>query len=331
MDQPEPPGRDLPRARSRPVEPAVGPPGGQGLRRRRHAGPGRESRHHVRVLVARAHEKTDTTYRRLEGAREGSAAVDVAFRIYERDRDVGGGLMAGALAFRLFLWLLPAALLAVAALGFGSAQGYGTPSDAVRAMGISSIATDSINRAAQEAQATRWQAAVIGAVFLYSASVALLKGLVVAHAHIWHTPAPRLRSRIRAVAELLVVLVLAAAGTSLAAVIRNWSAAPGLIAMLTVVVVYGAAWWAMSCRLPHGDAPAVRLLPGAALFGLGLQAMHLLLVYYLARRITHASQWYGSLGAAATLLFGLYLGARLTVAAALLNATLWEYRPPLRG
>ena len=36
----------------------------------------------------------------------------------ERDSEVGGGIIAGALAYRLFIWLLPLALVAVAGLGF---------------------------------------------------------------------------------------------------------------------------------------------------------------------------------------------------------------------
>jgi hypothetical protein len=56
---------------------------------------------------------------RLEDARTQHSSVDVALSLSEHDRVVGGGgLLAGALAFRLFLWLLPAALTLVGGLGF---------------------------------------------------------------------------------------------------------------------------------------------------------------------------------------------------------------------
>lgn len=251
-------------------------------------------------------------------------SVDLAFRLYEADREVGGGLLSGAIAFRLFLWLLPAALLLVAAMGTESAHRYDSPSDSIRAIGITSLATDSVNKAAHDAQAARWEAAIVGAAFLYTASVALLKALAVTYAHVWHTAAPRLKNKPRAVAELVLVILVAGVATSLAALIRNRSPALGLLAMVSVVAVYAGVWLALSSRLPHGKAPIVQLAPGALVFGIGVEAMHLLVVYYLARRLTHASLWYGSLGIAATLLFGLFLVARCIVAGALLNATLWD-------
>lgn len=240
---------------------------------------------------------------------------------------MGGGLLGGAIAFRLFLWLLPAALLAVAVLGMESAHGYGDPSKSVRAIGIRSIAADSVNRAAHDSQSARWEAVVVGVVFLYTTSVALIKALAVTHAHIWHTATPRIRNKPRAVAELVLVILAAVAATSLAAIVRNHSPALGVVAMLCVVLIYAGAWFAISARLPHDGAPAVNLIPGALVFGTGVEAMHLLLVYYLAQRLAHASLWYGSLGIAATLLFALFLAGRLIVLAAELNAMLWVATP----
>src|SRR5207249_3962514 len=83
-----------------------------------------------------------------------------------------------------------------------------------------------------------------------------------------------------------------------------------------------ALWRAISIALPHGGAPWTRLVPGALFLGAGAELMHLVSVYYLSGKIESSSELYGGLGAAATLLLGLYLVARLIVAAALLNATL---------
>jgi uncharacterized BrkB/YihY/UPF0761 family membrane protein len=251
------------------------------------------------------------------------AIIDVAFQVYEDDRDAGGSLLGGAIAFRVFLWMLPAALLVVAGLGFGSTSDTNTPDRIVRDAGITSIAANSINHAAQQAQSARWVALIVGAVFLYTTSVALLRSLVVTHALIWEVPVIKLQHKPRAVGEFLLVVVLAGVGTSLGAVIRNHSPGYGLVPMLAVVVVYAAAWWVISIRLPHAHAPITALLPGAAVVGVGVQVMHLLVVYYIAARLTTASLWYGSLGSAAALLFGLYLAGRLIIGATVLNATLW--------
>ena len=44
--------------------------------------------------------------------------LDLALRVAEHDKDIAGGVISGAVAFRLFLWLLPAALVMAAILGF---------------------------------------------------------------------------------------------------------------------------------------------------------------------------------------------------------------------
>ena len=49
--------------------------------------------------------------RRVEAARPRHATVDFGLTLLERDSSIGGGLLAGALAYRLFVLLLPTALL----------------------------------------------------------------------------------------------------------------------------------------------------------------------------------------------------------------------------
>lgn len=57
---------------------------------------------------------------RAQDERERRRSVDTLFEMVERDSEVGGGIIAGALAYRLFIWLLPLALIAVAGLGFAA-------------------------------------------------------------------------------------------------------------------------------------------------------------------------------------------------------------------
>ena len=55
--------------------------------------------------------------KRAETERERHESVDAVFEMVDRDGEVGGGIMAGALAYRLFIWLQPLALDAVGGLG----------------------------------------------------------------------------------------------------------------------------------------------------------------------------------------------------------------------
>jgi uncharacterized BrkB/YihY/UPF0761 family membrane protein len=49
-------------------------------------------------------------------------------------------------------------------------------------------------------------------------------------------------------------------------------------------------------------------------------------VLYLVPKLGHSSELYGALGTATVILLWLYLLARLLVAAAFLNAALWDHR-----
>ena len=53
--------------------------------------------------------------------------MDIAFTTVERDLDRGGGLIAGALAYRFFFWILPFVLVLVGGLGFLSAASETAP------------------------------------------------------------------------------------------------------------------------------------------------------------------------------------------------------------
>src|SRR4249919_1288823 len=54
---------------------------------------------------------------RVEATRERSALLDATLETIERDSDIGGGILAGALAYRLFLFALPLSFFLVSTLG----------------------------------------------------------------------------------------------------------------------------------------------------------------------------------------------------------------------
>ena len=90
-------------------------------------------------------------------------------------------------------------------------------------------------------------------------------------------------------------------------------------------VLFAGVWLAASWVLPRAPGTTVwSLLPGALLVAAGSQGLYLFSVLYLSRKIASASEAYGALGVAASILLWLYLLGRLLVAAPVLNATLWE-------
>ena len=57
--------------------------------------------------VARGAERVRVLRSQIEAARACHASVDIAVRAIERDSTIGGGMLGGALAYRLFVFLLP--------------------------------------------------------------------------------------------------------------------------------------------------------------------------------------------------------------------------------
>ena len=140
----------------------------------------------------------------------------------------------------------------------------------------------------------------------------------------WGVPAGPLGRKPLAVLGFLGLIAAFLTVTFIGTAIRHESPVPGLIATLLIGIVY--VWFAFLGLwiLPRPPVHWTAVLPGAVTIGLGLQAIHLVNVYFISYRISRSSETYGALGVAAALLLSLYLMGRLFVAGVILNATLWE-------
>jgi membrane protein len=115
-----------------------------------------------------------------------------------------------------------------------------------------------------------------------------------------------------------------------AAWLREVQGTLGLVATVLAVLVFVALWIAVSSHLPHRPGPRRQLLPGALLFGVGLEGVHLFTAYYLVDRAERAQSTYGAIGTALVVLLWLYVVSRLIVGSAVLNAELSRH-PRARG
>lgn len=263
----------------------------------------------------------------VEAARSRWAALDAAFAVRDRDRRVVGGVLAGAVAFRVFVYLLPLVLVVISVLGVVASFDVNAAGEVGEDLGMSTYLVDSVDTAADESQRSLWVLIPLALFATYSAGVGLVKVLRAIHGLAWDQPVTRLRRAwLAAVAAFGFTLVLVVVVAGMQAV-RERSERAGIGVAATQVVVLVVGWWVASRALPHHPrAGWLALLPGALMVGLGSWVLHLASVYVLARRVAKASALYGSLGVAAALLLWLYLLGRLVVAAAMLNATLWERR-----
>jgi uncharacterized BrkB/YihY/UPF0761 family membrane protein len=277
-------------------------------------GPGAGDR--ARLAAGRAREAVARRREELERTRPHSPRVDVGFSLLERDREVFGTVLSGALAFRMFLWLVPFTLLGIATVGLAGITNE---------TGIRGVLADAISDAATSRSSIA-VALVVALVAVLWTGMGLARVTRVIHLIVWDQPLTPLRNAPRVSALVLGGAIVVSLGLFLLRWVRQETPVGGLVFALLIVVAYFAVWLAVSARLPHGDAPLEALVPGAILMAVGIEVMQLVTIYLLADQAERATSVYGPIGVAAVLLFWLFVVARLVVASAVLNETVWRRR-----
>ena len=263
--------------------------------------------------------------RQLEQLRSEHALVDAALEAGDLDRRRAGSLLAGGIAFRLFLWMLPAALLVAGAVGLVRPSGSAEPAHVARTLGLGAYVASIVREATRDSERGTAPLLVLGIGLTLYMSMSLVRALRVAHVLAWEEPMRRRSHVLRDGALLSVALMtMVVVETGVAYLRHRVGVGASLPLALLPVVLGGGIWVGVSLLLPHADADWPALVPGAVLFAGGLAALHLATIYYFAPRLSRAPALYGSLGTAATLLAWLFVAARIVVAGAFLNATLWR-------
>ena len=135
---------------------------------------------------ARSLAATETAKARSAGKRHVSVAVP--FRAFERNRSLAASVLAGGVAYRLFLWLLPFGLIVGGVLGLGDADGT---QEAVAAGGLPQAVVDAIGDIARAADANSWWLLLTGVPLLLWEGYTGAKALQLIHALVWNDPPPR--------------------------------------------------------------------------------------------------------------------------------------------
>jgi len=250
--------------------------------------------------------------------------VRVAKAAYERDRDAGGGLLAGAIAFRLFVWAVAFGVVIVGGLGFARSEGSDTESVS-DGLGAPAFILDSVDDISESSSRARWLILLLGLYLLFSASRSALRTLWTSSSIVWRLPIsrPPMASAIPAF-NLLLVSLFAVNATS--AWVNQLTPGPGvLVRVLAAIIQLGILMVGLRW-LPHAPVPWKAILPGALLVAVGGQLLNLASTVYLPGRLDTAGSTYGSLGTAIVLLAWIYLFGRLLVLGSVLNATMWSDR-----
>lgn len=243
---------------------------------------------------------------------------------YDRDRRRFGGLLAGGLAFKVFLWLLPYALLVVAIAGYAADYADQDPEEMARSVGLSSALVTMVAKAVESSGQGRVFLLFLGAWLTLWAGRGLVRALGVIQTAAWDLPVRSARGTWRGSALLLAFLTVLFSTQFLEGWLYSGAFGTDLLASLLMVTVTSAIWLVGGSYLPRPEGvPWTALVPGALLLGVSMRVIAIATTVYFAPKLARADDLYGSIGIATVFLAWLFIVARLIVAATFLNTSRW--------
>jgi uncharacterized BrkB/YihY/UPF0761 family membrane protein len=261
----------------------------------------------------------------MEARRADSASIDTAFEAVERDAQSGGGVLAAAVAFRLFMFLVPYAFVMCTGFGLASTAAGQDPGDAARSAGITGLLASAVASTSTMSLANRFVALVVGGFALALTARSLVRVLWIVHRLIWRVQPQRKPSPWSPLIVVGFVTALFGLG-DLTSWIGSHSLLLRVVALLLTILFSGGAWFFASWLLPRDQCALWALLPGALIVGLGVGVLQILTITYVVHVVTRKSALYGAIGIALALLLWTYFAGRLLTAAIAANASLWKHR-----
>jgi uncharacterized BrkB/YihY/UPF0761 family membrane protein len=273
-------------------------------------------------------ERIEGTRSSLESRRSTSRLIDTGFHAYESNRRIPASLLAGALAARIVIYVIPFLVLAVVATGIYS-DAYNTdPVETAREAGMPGLLAEAVEDSTEASTGFKTLTLISMVLVTIWTADSLAKLVRRIHALMWATPMQRPRHR--------WMLPLAVIGLSVASLIssrtglsaQEWSALVRAGELMFEVAVISGIWWLVGRYLPYD--PAARgwrhLVPGALLVGAGITGMKTAMVLYLAPRAVALAERYDEVAYAIVMLTWGYWIAFIVVFSAGLNAALFRSR-----
>ncbi len=257
----------------------------------------------------------------LAREQERRESVRVVVEAFNRDRRFLGGLLSGGLAFRVFLWLLPLALVVVALFG-GLIDLFDDPPEEVALeAGLSSAMAATVAQAVEGSERSRWYLLVIGLILLLWGGMGVVKAARLISGLAWSVPPQMNHNPLAASGVLSLAVLIVMAGHQLViALLSGPFASDFLILTVETGLLVAVGVWTFN-YLPHPVGVGwKRMLPGAVLFAVGLLVTRAVGIYF-TNRLNRVDDLYGALGAASVFLAWLFIICRVWVAAVGLNAS----------
>ena len=262
---------------------------------------------------------------RLADLRERSSVVDFGTELVDRWGRVNASVVAGHIAFRAFLWIVPMVLLVVAALSFATSadidlEGGGTLLD------LGGATIDSVEASAQQAESSRVQVASIAVIGVALGARSLVKGANLAFAQVWEIPDRKPKGLVAAALRFLGGVIIVVMAIAFVVALRNRGPVGYTVGLGASMAVFAALVLGVSLGLPRRATDWRDLLPGTAA-GTGLLVLlKWFSVFYLPSKIDTYTRIYGPVGLSLVFLTYLFLLASALVATAVVNAVWLDER-----
>jgi uncharacterized BrkB/YihY/UPF0761 family membrane protein len=244
------------------------------------------------------------------------------YEFVRRWTGVNASVLAGHLAYRVFVFILPLLVLIVGILGYASSSGTDLQEQSESTMRFSGVVASTVSTTGQDATAGRLQLVVFGGFALLLAASGLVKALQLVFATAWGVPVKSGRSRLAVLGRFFPGLLVVLGAVAL----RQWLSRSGFVLTLSSevlnVFIDSLVLLSLSWVLPRRTTSLLDLAPGALIGGAGLAALHIAALVYFPTKIERASALYGTLGIALVALLYLFLVGQLLVASAIAN-TVW--------
>lgn len=269
----------------------------------------------------------DTSRRRFAAARSQRVVLDLVVTVVRRYQASDGTVLAGYLAYRTFILLIPLAAIVVAAAGFAR-DGATQAADHLH---LGAAIADSLRQAGADVERSKLPLLLSGLSGFVIAAWGLLGGLQVTAARVWRIPTARFPSKGRAFLRLSGSLLLFALVFYLSATVRKLGLVAGMAGSLAALASFSLAFFGLGWMLPRRCKEWYWLLPGTALGAAGALGLQALGTFYLPDRLAGSSATYGAFGLTLTVLTYLFILSTIAVVSTVVDAVVYErYRddPP---
>jgi len=271
----------------------------------------------LRVLARRARAEAEAL---ADRARRNQGLLGRAMEALDRDAEIGGNILAGALAYRLFIFALPLSLFLISALGVLAHVFAFDVKTVAENLGLAGAVTSQVADTGKPSS-TVWVALGSFVVLVYVTRV-LFRTVVVVHALVWHNPVGMMKRDLGGLGyfgaaifgQLVLVGVIGA--------VRVQSPVGGVLALGVFLLLDAGLWLMVSLHVPRVEELRwTDLVPGAVLYAVGVVGIQAFNTYILGILLASKASTYGNLGAAAAVLLSFFLLGRVMVGAAVLDAT----------